>query len=66
MPNLKTKGSWIQLDGQTHKRQVRQLEEELEGMFLEYEYINNPIKTQRYPSSINTIDKILWNCLTND
>ena len=46
MPNLKTKKSWIQLDEQTHKCLVQQLEEELEGMFLEYEYMNNPIKTQ--------------------
>ena len=66
MPNLKTKRSGIQLDEQTHKRRVQQLEEELEGMFLEYEYMNNPIKTWQYPSSINTIDKIFWNCLTND
>ena len=66
MPNLKTKGSRIQLDEQTHKRQVQQLEEELEGMFLEYEYMNNPIKTRQYPSLITTINKILWNCLTND
>ena len=66
MPNLKTKGSQIQLGKQTHECRVRQLEEELEGMFLEYEYMNNPIKTQQYPSSINTIDKILWNCLAND
>ena len=39
MPNLKTKGSQIQLDEQTHKHWVQQLEEELEGMFLEYKYM---------------------------
>ena len=66
MPNLKTKGSRTQLNEQTHKHRVQQLEEELEGMFLEYEYMNDSIKTQWYPSSITTIDKILWNCLTND
>ena len=66
MPNLKTKRSRIQLDKQTHERWVWQLEEELEGMFLEYRYMNNPIKTWWYPSSITTINEILWNCLTND
>ena len=66
MPNLKAKGSRIRLNKQTHKCQVRQLEEELEGMFLEYKYMNNPIKTHQYPSSITTIDEILWNCLTNN
>ena len=66
MPNLKTKRSQIQLDEQTHKHRVWQLEEELEGMFLEYEYMNNLIKTWQYPSSINTIDEIFWNCLAND
>ena len=45
MPNLKTKGSWIQLDEQTHKCRVQQLEEKLEGIVLEYKYMNNPIKT---------------------
>ena len=31
------------------RMQVRQLEEGLEGMFLEYKYMNNPIKTWRDP-----------------
>ena len=66
MPNLKTERFQIQLDKQTHEHRVQQLEEELEGMFLGYEYINNPIKTWQYPSSINTIDEILWNCLANN
>ena len=58
MPNLKAKGSRIQLNERTHKHQIRQLEEELEGMILEYEYMDNPIKTCQ-PLSIITIDKIL-------
>ena len=65
MPNLKAKGSRIQLNERTHEHQVQQLEEELEGMILEYEYIDNPIKAHR-PLSIITINKILWNCLTNN
>ena len=65
MPNLKAKGSRIQLNERTHKCRVRQLEEELEGMILEYEYMDNPIKACR-PLSIITIDEILWNCLTNN
>ena len=65
MPNLKVKGSRIRLNERTHEHRVRQLEKELEGMFLEYKYMNNPIKAHR-PLSIITIDKILWNCLTDD
>ena len=65
MPNLKTKGSRIWLNERTHEHQVRQLEEELEGMILEYKYMDNPIKA-RQPLSIITIDKILWNCLINN
>ena len=65
IPNLKVKGSRIRLNERTHERRVRQLEEELEGMILEYEYMDNPIKARR-PLSIITIDKILWNCLTDN
>ena len=36
MPNLKAKGSRIWLNKRTPERQVQQLEEELEGMILEY------------------------------
>ena len=65
MPNLKAKGSRICLNERTHKHWVRQLEEELEGMILEYEYMDNPIKACR-PLLIITIDEILWNCLTDN
>ena len=65
MPNLKAKGSKIQLNKRTHERQTQQLEEELKGMILEYKYMDNLIKA-RQPRSIITIDKILWNCLTNN
>ena len=65
MPNLKARGSRIRLNKRTHELWIQQLEEELEGMFLEYKYMDNPIKAHR-PFSIITIDKILWNCLTND
>ena len=64
MPNLKAKGSRIRLNKRTHECWVRQLEEELEGMILEYEYMDNPIKA-RQPLSIITIDEILWNCPNN-
>ena len=65
MPNLKAKGSRIQLNERTHEHRVQQLEEELEGMILEYEYIDNPIKACQ-PLSIITINEILWNCLTDN
>ena len=58
MPNLKAKGSRIRLNERTHERWVQQLEEELEGMILEYKYMDNPIKARR-PLSIITIDEIL-------
>ena len=65
MPNLKAKGSRIQLNERTHECRTRQLEEELKGMILEYKYMDNLIKA-RQPHLIITIDKILWNCLTNN
>ena len=65
LPNLKAKGSRIRLNERTHEHRVRQLEEELEGMILEYKYMDDPIKAHR-PLSIITIDEILWNCLTNN
>ena len=65
MPNLKAKGSRIRLNERTHKHWVWQLEEELEGMILEYEYMDNPIKACQ-PLSTITINEILWNCLTDN
>ena len=65
MPNLKAKRSRIWLNERTHEHRVRQLEEEFEGMILEYEYMDNPIKAC-WPLSIITIDEILWNCLTDN
>ena len=35
----------IQLDDKKVKLETLALEEEIEGMFLKYEYINHPIKT---------------------
>ena len=44
-PNLRTKTSRIQLDDKEVKQNISSLEEELEGMFAEYRYMNKPIKT---------------------
>ena len=43
-PNLWTKTSRIQLDDKEVKQTISSLEEELEGMFTEYEYMDKPIK----------------------
>ena len=45
MPNLKFKKPMIQLDDKKVKSETLALEEEIEGMFLEYEYMDRPIKT---------------------
>ena len=47
MPNLKIKKSMIQLDDKKVKSETLALEEEIEGMLLEYEYMDRPIKTGR-------------------
>ena len=43
-PNLWTKTSRIQLDDKEVKQTISSLEEELEGMFTKYEYMDKPIK----------------------
>ena len=45
MPNLKFKKSMIRLDDKKVKSETLALEEEIEVMFLEYEYMDCPIKT---------------------
>ena len=46
-PNLQTKTSIIRLDNKEVKQTISSLEEELEGMFAEYEYMDKPIKTRQ-------------------
>ena len=46
-PNLQTKTSRIQLDDKEVKQTISSLEEELEGTFAEYEYMDKPIKTRQ-------------------
>ena len=45
MPNLKFKKSRIRLDDKKVKFKTLALEEEIEGMFLKYKYMDRPIKT---------------------
>ena len=45
MSNLKFKKSMIRLDNKKVKSKTLALEEEIEGMLLEYKYIDRPIKT---------------------
>ena len=66
IPNLKTKTSRIRLDDKTLETQIRRLEEELEDMFIEYDYMDCPIKARLHAPSITTIDEILWICLTDN
>ena len=46
MPNLKTKISRNRLDDNEVKQKMLMLEEELDGMFLKYYYMDHPIKTR--------------------
>ena len=45
MPNLKIKKLMIRLDDKKVKSETLALEEEIEGMLLEYKYMDRPIKT---------------------
>ena len=47
MPNLKFKKLMIRLDDKKVKSETLALEEEIEGMLLEYKYMDRPIKTGR-------------------
>ena len=46
-PNLQTKTSRIRLDNKEVKQTISSLEEELEGMFAGYGYMDKPIKTRQ-------------------
>ena len=46
-PNLRIKTSSIWLDNKEVKQTISSLEEELEGMFTEYKYMDKPIKIQQ-------------------
>ena len=47
MPDFKTRISRIQLDNNKVKQKMLTLEEELDGMFLGYYYMDHPIKTRQ-------------------
>ena len=57
-PNLWTKTSRIWLDNKEVKQTISSLEEELEGMFAKYEYMDKPIKMQQW--NILEIYQKLW------
>ena len=48
-PNLQTKTSRIWLDDEV-KQTISSLEEELEGMFAKYKYMDKPIKMWQWTS----------------
>ena len=44
----RTKTSRIRLDNKEVKQTISSLEEEIEGVFTEYEYMDKPIKTRQW------------------
>ena len=66
-PNLRKHASSPHINRSKLERQTDQLEELIDGMFLEYEFMDHPkdpLKEKRPFSLTLTIDQILWTLLT--
>ena len=63
MSNLYDKFDLVRLDDKQLEWGIQYLEMKIKGIFQEYNFMDNPIKTKGKTSITLTIDKILWSCL---